>query len=32
MLDAYSESRRKHATWKVTFESDEMVKGGFHVA
>jgi len=32
MLDAYSASRRKRATWKVTLESDEMVKVGFHVA
>jgi len=31
MLGAYSESRRKHATWKVMFETDEMFKVGFRV-
>jgi len=31
MLDAYSESRRKRATWKVMFEIGEMLKLGFHV-
>ena len=32
MLDAYSESRRKRATWKVMFEIGEMLKVGFHGA
>jgi len=32
MLDAYSESRRKRATWKVMFEMGEMLRVGFHVA
>jgi len=32
MLDAYSESRRKRATWKEMFEIDKMMKVGFHVA
>jgi len=32
MLDVYSDSRSKRATWKVTFELDEMLKLGFHVA
>jgi len=31
MLDAYNESRRKRATWKVMFEMDEMLRVGFHV-
>jgi len=29
MLDAYSESRRKLATWKVMFEMGEMLRVGF---
>jgi len=32
MLDAYSESRRKRATWKVLFEMGGMLKVGFLVA
>jgi len=32
MLDFYSESRRKRATWRVMFEVDEMLKGSFYVA
>jgi len=28
MLDAYSESRSKSATWKVMFEMDDMLKVG----
>jgi len=32
MLDAYSESRRKRAMWKVMFEMDKMLNVGFHVA
>jgi len=32
MLDAYSESRRKRATWKVMFEMGGMLKVDFHVA
>jgi len=32
MLDAYSESRRKRATWKVMLEMGEMLKVGFRVA
>jgi len=32
MLDAYSESRRKRATWKVMFELGEMLRVGFHMA
>jgi len=31
MLNAYSESRRKRATWRVMLEMDEMLKVGFHV-
>jgi len=32
MLDAYSESRRERATWKVMFEMNEMLRVGFYVA
>jgi len=32
MLDAYSESRRKRAAWRVMFETGEMFKVGVHVA
>jgi len=32
MLDAYSESQRKRASWKVMFEMKEVLKAGIHVA
>jgi len=32
MLDAYSESRRKRAMWKVMFEMGEMLTVEFHLA
>jgi len=32
MLDAYSESRRKRAMWKVMFEMDETLRVDLHVA